>query len=375
MHISGHPPEYWLNLLRQQPVDVVADWPTRELLPSETTRWLLTHPEDESAIALLILLASDPKWEVRREIAHSMMHLPEPVFGTLLRLLSNDENDYVSDALKRVIQRREPKPQGNGQLRHKGLQQRQKEIEASFGSAAYHMAIQLADRLGNELLRTIAHDIKTILTPIKLSFAKVRKNRTRSADMQAAITRMERGFNDLESLTIAINAFSRPVEIEATTENLGELIGEAVETARTQLRSQGRDSNPVKVTVHAIQPVRARISRPHILMAMTNLIQNAIEAHAERIGLRLGKVCITVAHEENNVRIVVADTGGGLTRGDLAKLKEFIPGHSSKSTGTGYGLPIAKRYIEAHHGSLRLDSIEGRGTTVTVLLPLNFGEH
>lgn len=57
-----------------------------------------------------------------------------------------------------------------------------------------------------------------------------------------------------------------------------------------------------------------RISRPHILMAMTNLIQNAIEAHAERVGFRVGKVSITVAHEENNVRIVVADTGGGLIR-------------------------------------------------------------
>lgn len=53
------------------------------------------------------------------------------------------------------------------------------------------------------------------------------------------------------------------------------------------------------------------------------------------------------------------------------ELREFVPGRTSKKNrGTGYGLPIARRYVTAHGGSLAIDSQLGQGTTVTVTLPV-----
>ena len=68
----------------------------------------------------------------------------------------------------------------------------------------------------------------------------------------------------------------------------------------------------------------------------------------------------------------VTDSGKGINARDLEKLLEFVPGNTSKKhLGTGYGLPIAKRYVEAHGGKLTMLSEEDNGTVVTVLLPLS----
>jgi two-component system cell cycle sensor histidine kinase PleC len=83
-------------------------------------------------------------------------------------------------------------------------------------------------------------------------------------------------------------------------------------------------------------------------------------------------VNVTVGVEDKIVRVEVTDTGKGISTRDLEKLLEFVPGNTSKKhLGTGYGLPIAKRYIEAHGGKLTLMSEEDKGTTVVVLLPLD----
>lgn len=107
-------------------------------------------------------------------------------------------------------------------------------------------------------------------------------------------------------------------------------------------------------------------------MAFTNLVKNGIEAHAiSSSEFKPGVVTITVAAKEQVLQIEVVDTGKGMNAHDLEKLIEFVPGNTSKKhLGTGYGLPIAKRYIEAHRGKLIVTSVEGHGSTFTVLIPL-----
>ena len=168
---------------------------------------------------------------------------------------------------------------------------------------------------------------------------------------------------------VAIAARSA-VEIDAQPETLAVLLREAVENARSHLDGTNRDSTRVKVQVTCDEQIRIPISRAHIRMAFTNLIKNAIESHADRHKFRDGTVSVDACRDEQGVHVVISDTGGGLSVRDLARLQEFIPGQSSK--GTGYGLPIAKKYIEAHRGSLALANREGIGLTVTVFLPDRF---
>ncbi|MBW2472554.1 MAG: hypothetical protein JRE18_10790 [Deltaproteobacteria bacterium] len=72
--------------------------------------------------------------------------------------------------------------------------------------------------------------------------------------------------------------------------------------------------------------------------------------------------------EENVLVLEVLDTGCGIPQDELDKVLD--PYFTTKSDGTGFGLALAYKIIDEHRGSIRFSSIVGKGTTVTVSLPL-----
>jgi signal transduction histidine kinase len=85
-----------------------------------------------------------------------------------------------------------------------------------------------------------------------------------------------------------------------------------------------------------------------------------------------GVVLVTAECDEESVFIKISDNGMGLEEDELETLRQFIPGRSSKGNlGTGFGLPIARRYIQANGGDLFIDSKVDVGTCVKVCLPIN----
>jgi signal transduction histidine kinase len=101
--------------------------------------------------------------------------------------------------------------------------------------------------------------------------------------------------------------------------------------------------------------------------ALHNLIANAVEACADGGG-RVSVGARPVASGGAPViEIEVVDSGPGIPPADLPRL--FSPGFTTKKSGSGIGLAVAERAVEAHHGRILIDSEVGRGTRVTVLLP------
>jgi signal transduction histidine kinase len=102
--------------------------------------------------------------------------------------------------------------------------------------------------------------------------------------------------------------------------------------------------------------------------AMLNLVSNAAEACAS---CGRGDVAVRArspAGARNPiVELVIADTGPGIPRAHLGRL--FVPGFTTKETGSGVGLAVAERVVAAHHGRITVESEEGTGTTITVTLP------
>jgi signal transduction histidine kinase len=104
--------------------------------------------------------------------------------------------------------------------------------------------------------------------------------------------------------------------------------------------------------------------------AMLNVISNAAEACATaggEVSVRVRSVASPAGGTAPIVELVVADTGPGIPRAHLGRL--FVPGFTTKETGSGVGLAIAERVVAAHHGRITVDSEEGRGTTITITLP------
>jgi len=97
---------------------------------------------------------------------------------------------------------------------------------------------------------------------------------------------------------------------------------------------------------------------------LTNLISNALRHTPEG-----GRVSVVAAAKPDQIVLTVSDTGSGIPAGDLPKVFErFYKGHGSR--GSGLGLTIARNLVVAHGGEIRAESVEGKGTDVTVILPL-----
>jgi two-component system, NtrC family, sensor kinase len=83
-----------------------------------------------------------------------------------------------------------------------------------------------------------------------------------------------------------------------------------------------------------------------------------------------GDICIQTRHDNGTVLVRIVDTGRGIPSENLEKI--FDPGFTTKGRGigTGMGLPICRRIIEKHGGKIRVESELGKGTAVSLQLPL-----
>ncbi len=213
-----------------------------------------------------------------------------------------------------------------------------------------------------EMARKVAHEIKNPLTPIQLSAEHLLKvYEDRRGDFDRALR---------ESLSYIISE----------VENLRRIAQDFMELARdTSLRRDLVDlRHVVTATVDPYRKLlaerilftlefeagdfRLRGDETKLQTALRNLFINAVES----IG-RWGEVRVRLRRAGETLVLEVRDSGSGMDAATLDKI--FEPYFSTKAAGTGLGLPIARKVIEDHGGSIRLASVPGEGTTVTIELP------
>jgi signal transduction histidine kinase len=97
---------------------------------------------------------------------------------------------------------------------------------------------------------------------------------------------------------------------------------------------------------------------------LLNLILNACQA----MGQQGGKLILSARSNGGSVEVKVADTGPGIPLGIQRKI--FDPFYTTKPTGTGLGLFVSQRIVQAHGGEINVESAEGRGTCFTIRLPV-----
>jgi signal transduction histidine kinase len=149
-----------------------------------------------------------------------------------------------------------------------------------------------------------------------------------------------------------------------------ELVPVAALLHEVVIAAQARTQQTPIAFEHAAGLPDVRGDRMLLREALLNVVSNAAEACA---GNGSGDVHVRVrgvtspAGTAPLVEIVIVDTGPGIPRAHLGRL--FVPGFTTKETGSGVGLAIAERVVAAHHGRITVDSEEGNGTTITITLP------
>jgi two-component system, NtrC family, nitrogen regulation sensor histidine kinase NtrY len=215
-----------------------------------------------------------------------------------------------------------------------------------------------------DMARQVAHDIKNPLTPIQLNaehLQRVHADRGRplGALVDDCVASILGQVRLLRQISAEFSSFASSPQPRPAVEDLAALVHGIVEPYRAGLA--GRVIFDV-----AAAPGLPRVWVDRLLLgrALTNIIENALHAMPEGGRLRFD---LTPTDDPPQVRLSVSDSGLGMDAEAQARI--FEPYFSTKTTGTGLGLTIAKRNIEALGGSIEVQSARGVGTTVTLTLP------
>jgi len=225
--------------------------------------------------------------------------------------------------------------------------------------------------------RRIAHEIKNPLTPIQLSAERIKRKfgplvGDEAEALQNHTDVIVRQTNDLRRIVDEFSRFARMPEPDRRSHDVVQILRDAL-----TLQEAGQPDVHFAADLPAT-PVVLEIDATMLSQALTNLIKNAgeaIETLVER-GAPDGfapEIRVAMAVVPDAVAITIADNGIGLPE-DRARL--FEPYVTTREKGTGLGLPIVKKIIEEHGGTLRLDDapdfgVSGhRGAVAEIRLPL-----
>ncbi len=215
-----------------------------------------------------------------------------------------------------------------------------------------------------EMARIIAHEVKNPLTPIRLSTEHMQQVfETDPERFEAVFERCTKNIltqvDELREIAAEFSTYSR---VPAMDLRQGDLIALAASVVEGYLTAP-----PPGVTVSfeaEIETAPARFDSKLLSRALRNLLENAVRASRDD-----GEVRVRVVREEGNLVIEVADRGPGVTAEDLERI--FDPYFSTHDTGTGLGLPIARRIVDVHGGSIGAANRLDGGLAVRVILPLS----
>lgn len=356
----------------------IPTWRARREL---ATRLMATVAEgglDADNERVLDRLAQDPKWEVRKEIAEHLLALGDDHIARFAARLITDTNHFVAAAAKRALDRHRKGVQEQFR-RRRGIvevQDHYAAIERLHGRVAAEKARRMAERLYDVTVGATVHEMRGIITPLVDWVASLRAQAdTGTMDLAYArkhLPRMHDRLVLLQHVLEDMREFSRSTPTVRSTESLPRLIAEALALTQDWFTAAGVDTAMVQVSIDTPDDLLVEVSRHQIVVALRNIIKNAIESLArDPLRLEPGSVSISVVQEDDLAVIRVIDTGMGLSPEELEDVRRFVPGKTSKKQhGTGFGLPIAWRKLHDHGGSLTIDSRQQGGTTVTMVLPM-----
>ncbi len=228
----------------------------------------------------------------------------------------------------------------------------EEKIESERISALTLLAAGVAHELGNPLNSLTIH-----LQLMERSLKKMGKG----ADKLQK--HLDVSLGEIKRLDFIISQFLtaiRPTQPQLQRANLNELIEEAARFLKPELEQH---QVKLKLELRADLPTMP-LDANQMKQAFYNLIRNAVQAMNDHGG----KLTVMSTYNDHEVIVSFEDSGKGISRENMGNL--FQPFFTTRKTGTGLGLLIVRRIIREHGGEIDIESREGLGTKVSIILPL-----
>ena len=244
--------------------------------------------------------------------------------------------------------------------------------EVPEGGDEHHGPLEELSRLTGEL----AHEIKNPLSTVKINLNLVReeledlgpagagKTGTQSdgerftrALRKIAVIQKETG--RLEQILDGFLRYVDRTELQLASTDINELVGDMIDFYSPQAYSH---SVTLRQGLHE-EPLICKVDAAMLKQVILNLFINAQQAMSDG-----GELMVRTDRQEDDAVIRISDTGTGISPDRLPNI--FNAYYSSRPHGSGLGLPTAKKIVEAHNGSITVDSEPGKGTSFMIKLPI-----
>jgi two-component system sensor histidine kinase HydH len=226
---------------------------------------------------------------------------------------------------------------------------------------ALQKALARSQRLASlgSLAAGVAHEIRNPLSSIKgfatyfrERYADVPEDREVSSIMIQEVDRLNRVVSQLL-------AFAKPVSVAKQSASIADVIHKTLKLMARQSHDRHID---IETDIHPSIP-QIPLDSDQMSQVLLNLLLNAAEAMDTGGRIRIGAFC-----DQDRLILQISDTGSGISEADLSRIFDLY--FTTKASGTGLGLAIVHNIIEAHDGDIKVESQAGKGTMVTIRLPL-----
>lgn len=214
-----------------------------------------------------------------------------------------------------------------------------------------------------QLAKSIAHEIRNPLNFISLSVDHLKKKYIPQGDeekekFESLITSIKHEIQRLNKLVGDFLDCGKPMRLSLQDVDMGILINEVLELVLAKAEKDG-----IRIRYQDGKLPKLSVDPELIKTCIFNVILNAFQAMP--VG---GDLTVLTKTSNSKAYIIIEDTGVGVSKENLQKL--FDPFFSTKSTGLGLGLAMTKRVVEEHGGKVDFQSTEGKGSAVTISLPI-----
>lgn len=214
-----------------------------------------------------------------------------------------------------------------------------------------------------QLTATVAHELRNPMSAIRNTlFALKKLSEGQKATFDRPLMRIERSVERCDRIIAELLDYSRARTLQSKRLGFDDWLREVM----AELPA------PSGVTVAidlSAADVRAMIDPDRFRRVVINLVDNAVQALNEFKDATVPpRIVLSTRTRGDIIELAIEDNGPGIPAEHLARV--FEPLFSTKSSGTGLGLPTVKQIVEQHGGTIELDSAEGRGTRAMIKLPL-----